>query len=161
MKYELRSFVAAFHNIQSFRLPRASQAGVFVRILNSLSRPDISEAKHANLAKRAADVTNQQNELLSTETRKRERCGRASEVVGRRKLTLTSVCMTARPSARCNMNINYPTFPETFNLHHRFVFFSPALRFARVHSSVVRDSRESMCPPRCTTSANWPTLIVS
>lgn len=48
---------------------------------------DISEAKHAKLAKRAADVTNQRNELLSTETRKRERRGRASEVVGRRKFT--------------------------------------------------------------------------
>lgn len=62
---------------------------MFVRVLNSLSRSDISEAKHANLAKRAAHVTNQRNELLSTETRKCERRGRASEVVGRRKLTLT------------------------------------------------------------------------
>lgn len=87
--------MAAFHNIQDFRLPRASEDGVFVRVRSFLthSHPpgptDISEAKHANLAKRAADVTNQRNELLSTETRKRERRGRASEVVGRRKFNLT------------------------------------------------------------------------
>lgn len=87
--------MAAFHNIQDFRLSRASEDGVFVRVRSFLTHSypptDISEAKHANLAKRAADVTNQRNELLSTETRKRERRGRASEVVGRRKFTLPPV----------------------------------------------------------------------